>query len=161
MFYEEIITVVFPVELSMDDSLTVDDVKRFEVAYNAELERGKVSSETQFSYAWCLIKGNDKTDILKGVLLLQGLCQSGTDQRDYLFFIAQGYYKLGEYKKALRYINRLLQIEPTNRQAIELQEKINDQMKKDGLIGLGILGGTALVMGGAAALVGLVFSNRK
>jgi len=31
----------------------------------------------------------------------------------------------------------------------------------DGLIGLGILGGTALVMGGAAALVGLVFSNRK
>ena len=35
-----------------------------------------------------------------------------------------------EYKKALRYINRLLQIEPTNRQAIELQEKINDQMKK-------------------------------
>ncbi|XP_067045138.1 mitochondrial fission 1 protein-like isoform X2 [Acropora muricata] len=89
----------------MDDSLTVDDVKRFEVAYNAELERGKVSSETQFSYAWCLIKGNDKTDILKGVLLLQGLCQSGTDQRDYLFFIAQGYYKLGEYKKALRWLN--------------------------------------------------------
>lgn len=24
-----------------------------------------------------------------------GLCQSGADQRDYLFFIAQGYYKLG------------------------------------------------------------------
>lgn len=24
-----------------------------------------------------------------------GLCHSGADQRDYLFFIAQGYYKLG------------------------------------------------------------------
>lgn len=31
----------------------------------------------------------------------------------------------------------------------------------DGLIGLGILGGTALVVGGAAALVGLVFASRK
>lgn len=31
----------------------------------------------------------------------------------------------------------------------------------DGLIGLGILGGTALVMGGAAALVGMVFASRK
>lgn len=31
----------------------------------------------------------------------------------------------------------------------------------DGLIGLGILGGTALVVGGAAALVGLVFAGRK
>ena len=35
-----------------------------------------------------------------------------------------------EYKTALRYTNRLLQIEPNNRQAIELQEKINDQMQK-------------------------------
>lgn len=31
----------------------------------------------------------------------------------------------------------------------------------DGLIGLGILGGTALVVGGAAALFGLAFANRK
>jgi len=31
----------------------------------------------------------------------------------------------------------------------------------DGLIGLGILGGTALVMGGAAALVGLALAGRK
>jgi len=54
-----------------------------------------------------------------------------------------------------------LQIEPQNRQGRELQEKITAQMKKDGLIGLGILGGTALVVGGAAALFGLAFANRK
>lgn len=90
-----------------------------------------------------------------------GLCHSGTDQRDYLYFIAEGYYKLNEYKSALRYTNRLLQIEPENRQGLELHEKITGQMKKDGLIGLGILGGTALVMGGAAALVGMVFASRK
>lgn len=145
----------------MDERLTEEDVKRFEEAYNAEVEKGNVSPDTQFSYAWCLIRSDNKSDIHKGVLLLQGLCHSGADQRDYLFFIAQGYYKLNEYKLALRHTNRLLQIEPNNSQAIELQEKINSQMKKDGLIGLGILGGTALVMGGAAALVGLALSNRK
>ncbi|XP_068686009.1 mitochondrial fission 1 protein-like [Montipora foliosa] len=145
----------------MDDSLTDEDMKGFEEAYNTELEKGNVSPNTQFNYAWCLIRGNDKSYILKGVLLLQGLCHSGADQRDYLFFIAQGYYKLGEYKSALRYTNRLLQIEPNNRQGIELQDKINNQLKKDGLIGLGILGGTALVMGGAAALAGVLFSKRK
>ena len=52
--------------------------KRFEQQYNAELEKGKVSSDTQFSYAWCLIRGDNKSDILKGVLLLQG-----TEYRDY------------------------------------------------------------------------------
>ena len=31
----------------------------------------------------------------------------------------------------------------------------------DGLLGLGILGGTALVVGGAAALLGMAFANRK
>ena len=31
----------------------------------------------------------------------------------------------------------------------------------DGLLGLGILGGTALVVGGAAALLGMAFASRK
>lgn len=145
----------------MDEVLSEGDVKRFEDQYNAEVERGQVSSVTQFSYGWCLIKGSNRSEILKGVLLLQGLCHSGTDQRDYLYFIAEGYYKLNEYKSALRYINRLLQIEPENRQGLELHEKITGQMKKDGLIGLGILGGTALIVGGAAALAGMVFASRK
>lgn len=47
--------------------------QRFEEAYNAELEKGQVSSDTQFSYAWCLIRKGDKNDISKGVFLLQGL----------------------------------------------------------------------------------------
>lgn len=145
----------------MDEILSEGDVKRFEDQYNAEVERGQVSSDTQFSYAWCLIKSSNKSEISKGVLLLQGLCHSGTDQRDYLYFIAEGYYKLNEYKSALRYTNRLLQIEPENRQGLKLHEKITSQMKKDSLIGLGILGGTALFVGGAAALAGMVFASRK
>ena len=87
------------------------------------------------------------------------LCHTGTDQRDYIYFIAKGYYQLGvcltllvilmnqrfiycvlilsiyccvfqEYNTALKYINRVLQIEPTNQQALALQKEINDQMTK-------------------------------
>lgn len=47
-----------------------------------------------------------------------------------LFVVDSISFMWQEYKTALRYTNRLLQIEPNNRQAIELQEKINDQMKK-------------------------------
>ncbi|XP_020629427.1 uncharacterized protein LOC110066539 isoform X1 [Orbicella faveolata] len=57
----------------MDEILSKEDLKRFEEQYNAELEKGKVSSDTQFNYAWCLIRSDNKGDILKGVLLLQGI----------------------------------------------------------------------------------------
>lgn len=56
----------------MDEVLSEGDVKRFEDQYNAEVERGQVSSVTQFSYGWCLIKSSNRSEILKGVLLLQG-----------------------------------------------------------------------------------------
>ena len=76
------------------------------MAYNAELERGKVSSETQFSYAWCLIKGDDKTDILKGVLLLQGKVTFST-----LFQIIQitqsNFIKLGIQRKKIQMMEDL------------------------------------------------------
>ena len=76
------------------------------MAYNAELERGKVSPETQFSYAWCLIKGSNKTDILKGVLLLQGKVTFST-----LFQIIQitqsNFIKLGIQRKKIQMMEDL------------------------------------------------------
>ena len=40
------------------------------------------------------------------------------------------FYSSQEYQVALKYVNRLLQIEPSNRQGLELQEKINQKMKE-------------------------------
>ncbi|KAK3735144.1 hypothetical protein QZH41_008104, partial [Actinostola sp. cb2023] len=58
------------------------------------------------------------------------LCHSGTDQRDYLYYLAEGNYRISEYNTALKYTNRILQIEPTNRQAIALDERIKSKMQK-------------------------------
>ena len=37
-----------------------------------EASKGKVSPNTQFNYAWCLIRSGNKIEIKKGVSLLQG-----------------------------------------------------------------------------------------
>ena len=57
-------------------------------------------------------------------------------RRECLFYLAIGNYKIGEFRSGLKYINELLALEPNNRQAIELKEKIeskitNGTFKKD------------------------------
>ncbi|XP_031558860.1 mitochondrial fission 1 protein-like [Actinia tenebrosa] len=136
-----------------------EDLKNAQCNYVEEFSTGNVDSNTQFRYAYCLVHSPAKSDILKGLDLLRGLCHSGTDQRDYLYYLAVGNYKLNEYKTALKYTSRILQIEPNNRQALTLDQKIKSQMQKDGLLGLGIVG-SAIVVGGAALLVGLL-SRKK
>ncbi|EDO35234.1 predicted protein [Nematostella vectensis] len=145
----------------MDEITSAEDLKKFEDIYIREASNGEVTANTQFNYAYCLVRSNSKNNIVKGASLLQGLCHSGTDQRDYLYFLGEANYKLHEYKTALKYVNRVLQIEPQNRQALELQDKIQSQMQKDGLLGLGILGGTAFILGGAAVLVGLFAASKS
>lgn len=98
----------------------------FEEKYTQEFISGKVSKDTQFNYAWSLIRRQNPADIRKGAQLLQGschwlfqiilafilivetfcivvlkqfiyfidLCKYGTDQRDYLYFLAEANYKL-------------------------------------------------------------------
>uniref|UniRef100_A0A4X2L7L6 Uncharacterized protein n=1 Tax=Vombatus ursinus TaxID=29139 RepID=A0A4X2L7L6_VOMUR len=55
--------------------------------------------------------------------------------------------------KALKYVRRLLQTEPQNNQAKELESLIDKAMKKDGLVGMSIVGGIIL---GVTRLVGLI-----
>ena len=96
----------------------------------------KVSSGSQFEYAWCLVRSRYPADIRKGIILLEDLFknreetnkrdylyylsignESQTNKRDYLYYLSIGNTRLKEYATALRYIRALLQIEPGNRQA--------------------------------------------
>lgn len=106
-------------------------------------------------------KYND--DIRKGILLLEELLPKGSkeEQRDYVFYLAVGNYRLKEYEKALKYVRGLLQTEPQNNQAKELERLIDKAMKKDGLVGMAIVGGMALGVAGLAGLIGLAVSKSK
>lgn len=120
-----------------------------------------MSKETKFEYAWCLIRSKYSEDIKKGIVLLEELVQKASkdDSRDYLFYLAVANYRLKEYEKALKYIRTLLRNEPGNKQALELEKLIDKALKKDGLVGMAIVGGIGLGVAGLAGLIGLAVSK--
>ncbi len=53
-------------------TLHYSDFQKFEKKYKAEVSKGSVSKDTQFEYAWCLIRSKHPEDIKKGIVLLDG-----------------------------------------------------------------------------------------
>ncbi|XP_043953210.1 mitochondrial fission 1 protein [Gambusia affinis] len=148
-------------EAVLSDVVAPEDLKKFEKKYSNEQLKGSVSKETKFEYAWCLIRSKYTDDIKKGVLLLEELVHKSSkdDSRDYLFYLAVANYRLKEYEKALKYIRTLLRNEPGNKQALELEKLIDKALKKDGLVGMAIVGGIGLGVAGLAGLIGLAVSK--
>uniref|UniRef100_A0AAX7V632 Mitochondrial fission 1 protein n=1 Tax=Astatotilapia calliptera TaxID=8154 RepID=A0AAX7V632_ASTCA len=176
-------------EAVLSDVVAPEDLLKFEKKYNSELAKGAVSKETKFEYAWCLIRSKYSQDIKKGIVLLEGLYSlscgdhqslsccwiapagswspelelvqkaSKDDSRDFLFYLAVANYRLKEYEKALKYIRILLKNEPGNKQALEMEKLIDKALKKDGLVGMAIVGGIGLGVAGLAGLIGLAVSK--
>ncbi|XP_014051264.1 mitochondrial fission 1 protein isoform X1 [Salmo salar] len=148
------------------DVVSPEDLLKFEKKYSTELAKGDLTKDTKFEYAWCLIRSNFPDDINKGIVLLDELVHKGTkdDQRDYLFYLAIGNYKLKEYERGLKCIRILLKNEPGNTQALDLEKLIVKAMRKDGLVGMaivgGIVGGVGLGVAGLAALIGMAASKK-
>lgn len=67
--------------------------------------------------------------------------------------MALGNFKLGNYGEARRYNDLLLEKEPANLQAASLGGLIDDKVAKEGLVGVAIVGGLALVAGVVGSLV--------
>ncbi|KAM4746947.1 mitochondrial fission 1 protein [Rhinophrynus dorsalis] len=150
-------------EAVLSELVDVEDLKRFEKKYLAELSSGKLTKSTEFEYAWCLIRSKYSADIQKGAGLLEDLLPKGNkdEQRDYLFYLAVANYRLKEYERALKYVRTLLKAEPKNTQALELEKVIEKKMQKDGLVGMAIVGGITLGVAGLAGLVGLAIAKSK
>ncbi|XP_043094279.1 mitochondrial fission 1 protein-like [Puntigrus tetrazona] len=150
-------------EAVVGEIVVPEDLEKFERKYKAEVSKGSVSEDTQFEYAWCLIRSKHPEDIEKGTVLLAELIHTDTknDQRDYLFYLAVANYKLKEYERALKYIRTLLRNEPGNSQAEELEKLIDKAMKKDGLVGMVIIGAIGLGLAGLAGLIGLAVAKKS
>ncbi|XP_061565763.1 mitochondrial fission 1 protein [Cololabis saira] len=148
-------------EAVLSDVVAPEDLLKFEKKYNNELGKGAVSKETKFEYAWCLIRSKYTNDIKKGIAFLEELVQKASkdDSRDFLFYLGVANYRLKEYEKALKYIRTLLKNEPGNKQALELEKLIDKALKKDGLVGMAIVGGIGLGVAGLAGLIGLAVSK--
>ena len=114
------------------------------------------NDDDMFQFALTLIRAKPKADIKEGFNLFQHLFLKTRDEnvkRDTLYYMAVAKTKLGEYEEALKYLRSILNVQPSNEQVRELHDEVTNRMKKDGLIGMGIVGGAALV--GLFGVVGL------
>merc|ERR1712039_836618 len=146
----------------LEENVALEDLKKFEARYQAELSAGQASASAQFDYAWCLVRSKYPSDVRKGILLLEDLYTNRNEdvggKRDYLYYLAIGNARIKEYQIALKFVRGLLQVEPGNRQAQELEQIIKKKMEKEGLIGMAVVGGVTLALGG---LVGLGIALAK
>uniref|UniRef100_A0A8C8XCJ3 Mitochondrial fission 1 protein n=1 Tax=Panthera leo TaxID=9689 RepID=A0A8C8XCJ3_PANLE len=144
-------------EAVLNELVSVDDLLKFEKKFQSEKAGGSVSKSTQFEYAWCLVRSKYNDDIRKGIALLEELLPNGSkeEQRDYVFYLAVGNYRLKEYEKALKYVRGLLQTEPQNNQAKELEQLIDKAMKKGYLQACRALMITAIFLGFLGLFLGM------
>ena len=68
-------------EYLLEETVPAAELKKFETRYREEMTNtGKVTSTTQFEYAWCLVRSKYPADIRKGLLLLEDLFKVRTEK---------------------------------------------------------------------------------
>jgi len=131
-----------------------------------EKEGDMVGVQTKFNYAWVrpqpprsrlaqdlhnlqgLVKSNTRNEQHLGVMLLSEIFRTSPERRrECLYYLALGNYKLGNYGEARKYNDLLLDKEPGNLQATNLRSLIDDKVAKEGLMGVAIVSGVAVVAG--------------
>lgn len=95
-----------------------------------------------------MIKSTVRGEQQEGVRLLTEIFRIAPERRrECLYYLALGNFKLGNYAEARRYNDLLLDIEPGNLQAESLRILIDEKVAKEGLIGVAIVGGFAVLAG--------------
>lgn len=87
--------------------------------------------QSQFNYAWGLIKSNSKKENKQGLEILVKIFKNSPQRRrECLYYLSLGFYKINELQDLKRYVELLLQHEPDNLQAIQLKSCIEEQIAK-------------------------------
>jgi fission 1 protein len=126
-----------------------------------------------YSYCWALVHsnptGSDREaayrDIDLGLNLIQALLSQMPDsldggrRRELLYIQAVGEYRKGEYLNARSILRAVLESYPDFRQAESLLEYVENELVKEGLIGLGA--GAAIIGVLGAVTVAALSSGKK
>ncbi|OXG25281.1 mitochondria fission 1 protein [Cryptococcus neoformans Ze90-1] len=137
-----------PYAAEAESSLSPDELEVLRRQYYREIEQGHVTIQSKFNYGWGLIKSPSPELETEGVKLLQEIYSASPDhRRECTYYIAVGYYKLRNYAYARKFNNLLLSVEPGNLQAQSLSTLIENAVKRDGLVGIGMITGAVAVVG--------------
>jgi fission 1 protein len=140
--------------LILDDCISDEELQKHREQFIASSNNSDIN--TQFQYALCLVRSGNPNNIHNAFQLFKKMFDTSTDEdfrRDALYYMAVAEAKLKNYEPALKYLDTILKVQPNNDQVRDLYVVVNKRMRKDGLIGLGIVGSAAAV--GFAGIVGL------
>ncbi|XP_022153875.1 mitochondrial fission 1 protein A [Momordica charantia] len=131
-----------------------------EVAEADESASEERKNESIMRLSWALVHSRQSEDINRGMAMLEAsLTNSKTplQQREKLYLLTVGYYRSGEYSRSRQLLDQCLEIAPDWRQALTLKKTVEEQIAKDGVIGIGI---TATALGLVAAGVAAAVTRR-
>ncbi|EEF35333.1 Mitochondrial fission 1 protein, putative [Ricinus communis] len=118
-------------------------------------------NECIMRFSWALVHSRQPEDVNRGIAMLESSLDNTASPlilREKLYLLAVGNYRNHDFSKSRELVEKCLKIEPEWRQAQSLKRAIEDQIKKDGIIGIGIAAtAVGLVAGGIAA----AFSRRN
>ncbi|AWU74050.1 hypothetical protein CAS74_001847 [Pichia kudriavzevii] len=114
-----------------------------------EAEQPIATVQSQFNFAWGLIKSKDTQDVKSGINIMAEIFKEVPSRRtEFIYYLALACFKIKEYREATRYIDTLLLHQPDNPHAVALKKMIDNEIAKDSLIGFAIIStGIAVVAG--------------
>lgn len=69
------------------------------------------------------------------------------EKREYVYYLAVGNAKLGNFLAALKFCDAILTFEPKNHQALALRRFVRSRMLRDGMIGMAVFFAGVVVIG--------------
>ncbi|OIR58133.1 MAG: mitochondrial fission 1 protein [Amphiamblys sp. WSBS2006] len=140
-------------------SVDSEKLQQLKTAYEESVGSPE-EDDKRFEYAAVLINSESAEDKTRGVAHLKEMIATGSpNARDSHYLLALGLCRLREYTPARDSIKRLLWLEPENRQAKDLLNKIEEDARKENLIRIGIVGGIGLAIGTVLSV--LISRTRK
>jgi len=149
-----------PYAVDAETSLTYDELHVLELQYVKEQAQGHITTQSKFNYAWGLVKSPRREHQEKSIKIFQDIYRNeATRRRECLYYLALGYYKLGDYENARKFNNILIDKEPSNLQAQSLNTLIDKAITKEGYIGMALAGGAAAL--GTILIASMVRRSKK
>ncbi|GAV81495.1 hypothetical protein CFOL_v3_24950 [Cephalotus follicularis] len=121
----------------------------------AEAGSEEQKSESIMRLSWALVHSRQKEDVQRGIAMLEASLANSSatlQHREKLYLLAVGHYRSGAYSRSRQLLEQCLEMAPDWRQALVLKKTVEDQIAKDGVIGIGITAtAVGLIAGGIAA----------